>query len=212
MAQPYGGDAPAAMPVPTPAQSPRGKDLNTWLGMAALVISIVALGVSVAAPGPTGPAGATGATGATGPQGPQGPVGPGTVMATNSTSRVVAMGSTCTNYDTAALTILVPRAGRIEVSADVMLEIGHTAGLQDNAWTMISNDTTTCTIDPSMAIFLVPDTLPSGDYWGTVPMMKNYTVPAAGPYRFYVNGMMFSGDSVGDDFFFGYLAAVFYPS
>lgn len=215
MAQPYGGDAPALVPAPTsgpiPAHPPITWNLNTLLGMAALVISILALVVSLTIPGPTGPAGATGTGGATGPQGPQGPAGPGSLMAANSTSQVVAMESTCTNYEGAALTIAIPRAGRIEVSADVMLEIGHTAGTRDNAWTMISNDTSTCTIDPSMAIFLVPDSLATGSYWGTVPMMKNYTVAAPGSYTFYINGLMQSGQSTGDDFFFGYLAAVFYP-
>lgn len=213
MAQPYGGDAPAPMPAPMPgpmpARPPRSMNLGTMLGMAALVISIVALVVSLAIPGPTGPAGTNGANGATGPQGP---AGPGSLVATNSTRKIVAIESSCTNYETANLTIAVPRAGRIVVSATVMLAIDHTAGTQDNAYTMISNDTTTCAINPSMAIFLVPDTLATGSYWGTVPMLKNYTIPAAGSYTFYVNGRMFSGQSAGDDFFFGYMAAVFYPS
>lgn len=208
MAQPYGGNAPA----PVPTQPPRIMNLGTVLGMAALAISVVALVVSLTVPGPAGPAGTDGSTGPQGPQGPVGPAGPGTALAVNSTTDKVAIGSTCTNYAGAEVTVAVPRAGRVAVSANVMLVIGHTIGVRDNAWTMVSNDTETCTIDPSMGLFVVPADLPSDDYWGTVPIANNFTVPAAGSYTFYVNGKMDLGQNAGDLFYFAYLAAVFYPS
>lgn len=202
------------MPGPMPARPPR-TGMSSILGMAALALAVVALIVALVIPGPVGPAGtngSNGATGATGPQGPQGPAGAGTLMATNATNAEVTIGSACTTYASAEVTITVPRAGRVVISANVMLDLSHTLGTRDVAFVVVQNNTASCPDDPYLGIMVVQANLPADTYWQSIPVMKNYTLGSAGTYTFYVNGRMTAGADPGDLFWYANLVAVFYPS
>ena len=210
----YGGSAPAPGPTPVPVRPPR-TGMSSILAAVAVVLAAIALVVSFAIPGPVGPAGTNGTDGATGPQGPQGPAGPtgaGTLMATNSTSAEVNIPSVCGPYTGAQVTITVPRAGRIVINANVMLDLNHVAGTRDIAFVVIQNNTSSCPDDPFLGIMVVADNAPTTTYWQSVPVMKNYTVTSAGSYTFYVNGRMTSGQDASDLFWYANLVAVFYPS
>lgn len=188
------------------------------MSIVAVALAAVALVISVAVPGPTGPAGAAGANGtngsngATGPQGPIGPAGPGSLMASNTTGDKVTIGSVCTQYTSAEISITVPRAGEIEISASVMLDINHAAGTRDIAFVVVQNNTNQCPDDPFLGIMVVQAGLPTDTYWQSIPVMNNYTVGSAGTYTFYVNGRMTNGQDAADVFWYANLVAVFYPS
>ncbi len=209
---------PADLGPPAPPAGPQvGSSLGKWLSIGAIALAVVALVISVAVPGPTGPAGANGANGtdgATGPQGPigpTGPAGPGTLMATNETGAKVSIGSACTTYTSAEVSITVPSAGEIVITASVMLDLSHTSGTRDIAFVVIQNNTSSCPDDPYLGIMVVQSTLPTDTYWQSVSVQKNYTVSAAGTYTFYVNGRMTSGQNAADQFWYANLVAVFYP-
>ncbi len=198
-----------------------------WISIAALGTGIVALAVSLGIPGPAGPmglngaTGLTGPTGATGPQGPQGPqgdpglqgpLGPGSLMAYNTTSQEVPIGPTCTAF--LQVTITVPSAGDIIVSAQETVRLEHLAGTLDTfeASVFVSPDDCLVPTFGWRAVAMVETDAPSGSYLQTISHRTIFRLGGAGTYTFYVSGVMTAGQGIQDAYLGGNMAAVFYPS
>ncbi len=195
--------------------APASKGLGTILSVVAVVLSLVAVAASLAIPGPTGatgPAGANGTDGATGTTGPQGPAGPGTRMAQNSTvaSVVIAATPTCTGYT--GINVTTTGAGTVVVTTQVRVVIAHTAGTADIVRVYVGVNATDCSYDAWRSYTSVGANAPTDTYYLTLTVQKPMTVAAAGTYKFYVNGDMFTGGATPDSFTGAGTVAVFYPS
>ena len=163
--------------------------------------------------GPEGPMGLQGPPGLQGPQGQQGPPGPGSLMAYDELDSQVAIGSICTHYVGAEVTISVPGPGTIVVSAVVQVQVDHTSSSADDiVFLVVSAMTTDCALAPSTAVVNVIAGEPIGAYAKTVPIMRGFAVNAAGTYTYNVNGVMWMGASASDAFLRAVTVAVFYPS
>ncbi len=196
----------------------------SWLSIAALGTGIVALAVSVGIPGPvgpmgpiglpgiTGPAGPLGPTGATGPEGPQGPPGLGTLMAWDGNTGGQGLTSTCANFVGSAVTITVPGAGTVIVTASALIQIEHSTGIADVVRLFLDTSTTGCVDDDYSTWFfwngLRPTALETHDHF----IQKPFVIAAAGTHTFYLNAFMDAGQSGGDSIHRSSMIAVFYPS
>jgi len=203
-----------------------GGRVGQLLNIVALLLAAGALVASIALPGPQGPAGATGATGSQGPagtngtngvDGAQGIPGPGTIMATSSAAdygqQVVG---TCDHYTGAEVTITVPSAGVIMVTAIVDLAVYHTNGQRDVYVLVVSNSTTTCDyFSNNYAGWVdVPYTDPTNLESPQRTLMQPFTLTGGGTFTFYVNGVDYYYPSNADLTYFARsnMMAVFYPS
>jgi len=200
------------------------------LGTVAVVLAALALAVSVATQGPagptgpTGPAGPKGATGdngtngTNGPAGPtgltglQGPPGPGSLVSFKTLDMAAPIGTTCTNYPGAEITITVPSAGTIVVLAEARTIINHSIGNGDLLSVFIESSASDCTYPWGWA-----RSVPAN--WPTDPVIEEtatplrvFNVSAAGSYTYYLNGQTVSGSGVGNRFLSAISVAVFYPA
>ncbi|HTT25403.1 MAG TPA: collagen-like protein [Thermoplasmata archaeon] len=160
--------------------------------------------------GPAGPVGPTGAQGATGPEGPVGSPGPGTLAKTGQTGATTLLNTTCENYTGSGVSLLVPSRGTIIVTAQTWLLMAHSQGSTDEGFTSIGNNTS-CSSITSDAPFEVPDVDSSATYSLETFAQRAFTV-TPGNYTFMITGYMTSTPHTGDVFWFGNVAAVFYPS
>lgn len=221
-----------------------GRNTSGLIATVAVVIAVAALALNVIHPGavgatgaqglpgsnggqgptgPTGPRGATGANGSTGPtgrqggagaNGSQGPPGPGSLVVTSRTSASTVIKSTCTDYAGGNLTITVPSAGTIVVSASVWILLNHTAGARNFAEIGIGNATSggDCIYFDSITPADVPASADTASYnYGLSPQLS-FAVTAAGSYTYYISGLMPLGQNPGDFFWYANMAAVFCPA
>jgi len=227
MQQQYGGAPPAPQyvpPAPVPAPTSQGSGLSKALSILAVILSVVALVINFAIPGPAGAQGATGLkgdTGDTGDQGIQGPAGTngvngvngkGTIMASSNTSSSVPIGSAATNYDGAEVTITVPGPGTVVVYASVMVDISHTSGSRDLVFVNIDDTGTTCLDDAFLGILSVSTNLPSDTYWINIPLIRPFNVSSSGTYTYHITARMVSGQDAGDQLWYASVVAVFHPT
>jgi len=138
---------------------------------------------------------------------------PGVRVAHNSVGGSAPIGTVCTHYPGAQVTIAAPAAGTIVVSATVGVGINHTLGTADIAWVGVAESRTECGLDNYTAFVSVPASLPSDAYhFETVSILRPFAVSVAGPYAFYVNALMESGYDAVDRFDSASLVATYYPS
>lgn len=144
-------------------------------------------------------------------------VAPRSVMAQSSRGGIVAIGSVCTHYPGAEVTLTAPGGGTIVVSATVGVGVNHSFGIGDETWIVVAASATECSMPDSTpfdstAFVSVPATLPTDRYhYETVPLLRSFSVQG-GPHTFYVNAFMAQGAGVGDRFDSASLVAVFYPA
>lgn len=170
---------------------PRKSPTAALLSVIAIAISVLALVVAFIAPGPA----------------PS-----GSIMAQHSVGGPVTIGPTCTHYPGAEVSISVPGAGTIVVSATVGVGINHTFSISDESRIVVATSTTECTIGDYTAFVSVPPSLPTDPYhYTTVPLLRPFSVGGSGTVTFYVNGVMALGADSGDRFDSASLVAVFYP-
>src|SRR5438094_6327194 len=126
-----------------------GGRVSTILAVLAVAFAVAAIAVNFAIPGPQGlqgsrglpgPTGATGGQGPDGPPGPagpaggngsQGPPGPGSLVAYASAFTNVTITTACAHFTGEQVTIVATGPGTIVVTAYVVIQIGHVAGLRD---------------------------------------------------------------------------------
>lgn len=172
------------------------------------------------ADGAQGPQGATGTQGPQGPQGlqgpqgsqgPQGPPGPGTLMVYDTTtSETILSPAPC--YNLLSITINVPSAGTIVITANVRLTIEHTMGIEDQWALGVAEDPGECMLTPGAWIDEIPDQYPTEAMTQkSGHVQKAYDV-GAGSYTYYLNAWMFTGMSANDRAIRSHAVAVFYPS
>ncbi len=133
-------------------------------------------------------------------------------MAFDTSAATTTIGSTCTDYTGAIVTITVPSDGYIAVSAQVQLRIDHTTGTRD-AWIIsVGNSPTNCdntvfgwmdTVEDDAATDMSIERTAYAQRWWQV---------SAGTYDFYIVGYMIQGQDVDDVFWYSNMVAVFYPS
>ncbi|HEV2429090.1 MAG TPA: hypothetical protein VGV64_04480 [Thermoplasmata archaeon] len=176
------------------------------LGIVAILLAGSALGVSVVSPGHSGPAGAAGATGpagaagAAGARGPsgsngsQGAAGPGALL--NQTllygSGFIVNNTTCNHWPRAQVGFTVTHAGTFLVSATFYARMYHTSGVDDLGEFAMTNSTTDCTTGGEWAN--TPAAATTAVYQVTVSLVHQFSVPSAGTYTFYLNGMAYGSD------------------
>jgi len=152
--------------------------------------------------------------GNTGPQGligPQGPPGNGTLMAYVTSNIATTITDPCVQYSGMVVSLTVPTTGTIVVQSTVVELISHTAGTMDNHWLRISPVSGDCSNSVFLGLFTVDSELPNDWVWPTISLQ--YAEPvSAGTYTYYVNCRMFEGADASDEFQYGSMVAVFYPS
>jgi hypothetical protein len=137
---------------------------------------------------------------------------PRNVMAQHSVGGPVTITSTCTHYPGAEVSISVPGAGTVVVSATVGVGINHESGVSDEARIVLATSSTECTFNNYTGVVSVPFSLPTDPYhYTTVPLLHPFSVDAAATVTFYVNGVMALGADSGDRFDSASLVAVYYP-
>jgi len=167
---------------------PRESSTATLLSVIAVVLSAVALVAAFALPKP------------------------GNIMNQHSVGGPFTIGSACTHYPRAEVSISVPGAGTIVVSATVGVGINHTFGISDTALIVIAASATECTVNNYTAWVSFPYSLPSDPYhFTTVPILRAFSVNGPATVTFYVNGIMTLGADAGDRFDSASLVAVYYP-
>lgn len=163
----------------------------TLLSLGAVILSVLALASAFVSPGI---------------------MTPRSVMARHSNGGYAAIGATCTHYPGAEVSISVPGAGTVIVSATVGVGVNHTFGISDTAVIVVGSSTSECTVNNYTAFVSVPYSLPTDPYhFITVPLLRSFSVDASSTMTFYVNGLMSLGASSGDRFDSASLVAVFYP-
>ena len=122
----------------------------------------------------------------------------------------VTITDTCTDYMN--VTITVPSAGTIVISAWQYAILDHWLGTIDTLYTKISTSNSDCGWDEWLGVTGVGSNLPSDiDYPQLHSLQRMYDV-TAGTYTYYVNAQMVTGQSALDQFGHGNVVAVFYPS
>ncbi len=140
-------------------------------------------------------------------------LGPAAVMAQSSRGGPLTIGPTCTHYTGAEVTIRVPRAGTVVVSATVGVGINHTFGLEDDARIVVATSGSDCALTNYTAFISVPPTLGTDPYfYETVPLLRPFPVSGPATVTFYVNGVMASGADSRDRFDSASLVAVFHSA
>ncbi len=130
-------------------------------------------------------------------------------MATLNTSATTTIGMACTNY--LQIDITVPASGTVMVQAQVWVTIDHTVGTRDLAHVKLSTSPASCGIGPYNWPVDIPTDAPTATaFYGAFPQTP-FPV-TAGTNTFYLNGIMFLGQSAGDAFFYANVVAVFYPT
>jgi hypothetical protein len=137
-----------------------------------------------------------------------------TVTAQTNSTVLLPEASACTNYQ--QIQVVAPGAGEIVVSAKFQLQVAHLQGDANEVQAGIATaGATTCTGTGFAFGYgtwqLVPAALPSATYypWDTVTL--KFDAPAAGTYRFYLNGKKTDGAAGTAAFQFGGMLATFNP-
>jgi hypothetical protein len=196
---------------------------GVWQAIAivSMIIAVVALIMPFIVPGPVGPEGPQGIPGDDGEDGekgdegdpgPQGPAGPGSLIEVDITSTNVPLTDTCAQLTGAEVTINVPGAGIIMITAQVDLDIVHVMGTADYWRLVLSNNPGDCLAPEWRNDGSIASTWDSEAVAVHASLTRTYSVPGPGTAIIYLNGYMLSGSGNGDELDNANLVAVFYPS
>lgn len=131
---------------------------------------------------------------------------------TGSTGSTTYFTTTCQNYAGGTVTVTAPAAGRVLVQANAYVQLDHTTGTVDTLALGIGTTATDCGSATNQVNWQIPAAYPTHPLQNmTFTVRRDFTVPAAGTYTYYLNGMMSSGASGSDRFWFASLDAVYYP-
>ncbi len=201
--------------------------MSRQISMVAAILSVIALILAFAIPGPTGPEGQTGPAGPAGPQGdigpegpegpagPEGPPGSGAIMVNATVDNMTNITTTCTHFTGQSVSLTPPANGSVVIYVSEIILINHVVNTEDGWFISVGLTATDCTsISPNSYIV---DSIPAGT--STDPAVQRsasfvtvVNVVSGTPYTFYVNGYMFSGNDPNDLFNRGSIVAVFYQS
>ncbi len=163
----------------------------------ALVFAIVALVLAVVLPGFLAPRGA--------------PVMTRADVNAGAAGLVLAPAPACTGVTGAEVTLSVPSAGTIVVTAAGRLVLNHSFGTEDTVGVFIGNASGVCTY-PFAWIGEVSSSSPTAAFFDlSYSITTAFTVSAAGTYTLYLNAHMWRGWDAGDRLLTASVVAVFYP-
>ncbi len=168
------------------------------LAMLALGISILAVVLAVSLPQVMPPA-------------YQGPLSTHTDLNYLPSGLILPPAPACTHVARAEVTMAVPSAGAIVVSATGRALINHTRGYGDVMSLFFGNSSAGCDY-PFAWITEVPASWDSEPYFDvTYSLQTTFTVSRGGTYTLYLNGQMWQGGDLADRILTASLVAVFYP-
>ncbi len=190
------------------------KDSGIWRGLTIVSLFMASLGlvVVVVLPGPQGEVGPAGPQGEQGIQGPQGLAGPNAIIEIGGSGDTVSIGSVCTHYSFAEVTIAVPSNGTVIVTAQMQILINHTYGVEDSWRLVVGESPTDCAGSTDRWRGSISDNSTTDLSVDRTGAPKRVFTVTAGTYTYYANGYMVSGQDDGDLFWYCKMIAVFYPS
>jgi hypothetical protein len=105
------------------------------------------------------------------------------------------LGTGCTHATGAEMTVTVAAPGKLLVQAQAKLFISHTGGMTDSVQTFIGASASDCTHEEGTHYLEIPPGLGSSNYFVFGPTSAVFSLPAAGTYTFYVNGLKTGGNN-----------------
>jgi hypothetical protein len=112
----------------------------------------------------------------------------------------------------AEVTINIPGAGVIVITAQVDLDIVHVMGTEDYWRLVLSNTPGDCGSPETKSDGSLASTWESGTVAVHTSLTRTYSTPVPVTATIYLNGYMVSGSGNGDELDNANLVAVFYPS
>lgn len=122
------------------------------------------------------------------------------------------IGSSCTHYEGASVTINAPSARMVVITANAWLNTFHTFGIVDQVNVYIGTTTSDCANALGFATtYGIPAPMPTyANNETTIPVSRVVGV-LAGPNTFYLNGNRAIGTDV-EQFYYTGMVAFFFPS
>jgi hypothetical protein len=132
-------------------------------------------------------------------------------IATSTSVAYTTVGTSWTNYSGGSVSITVPGPGTIVVEANTWMMLDHTNGTLTRLYLAIGTSATDGGNATDWVAWDIPAAMPTlaeSNYTFTVRNL--FTVSSAGTYTYYLNGMMASGASANDQFYFDRMIATFH--
>ena len=121
---------------------------------------------------------------------------------------LVVNNTTCTNWPGAQVGFTVKTGGTLLISASFYVRMYHSASVGDYGEFALGNTTTDCTTAGEWAV--TPPAAPPDIYDVSVSLTHMFSVPAAGHYTIYLNGLDYGSDVM--IVFNGNIEGAFFPS
>ncbi len=135
------------------------------------------------------------------------------VVSSGGSSSSTVLGTSCTHYAGAEVTIDAPSAGTVTVVGTSWMYLAHTNGVEDSFLVSIDESPTAC--QPSgekNSAYTTPKSYPSFEHqYLTLPVIGTFSV-SAGSHTYYLNGYKEASSSDSVSFYYAALTATFIPS
>jgi hypothetical protein len=134
------------------------------------------------------------------------------MMSSGHSAATTIIGTSCTHYASAEVTIDAPSSGTVAVSANAWLFMSHTAGQPDGVTVYIGTSSTDCSDPLGFATtYEIPTAEPSFIGNSEVIPVSGVFPVTQGSHTYYMNGIQGGGTDT-EEFFYTGMTAMFFPS